>query len=172
MCNFCQASYGLHYIFCGCLFLWAGLTSKAPALRSSNPVVALLAVSGSSLTWRPWLYKATHPQTCLWLTHKMCSLCEGQFYLIEWLEWSRGSNMYRDIYAIFFFFKTELRLSGKNFFFFFICKISLSVSDFPTFALCYISTEWSVNGIMYSTRRIRCSRGTRWGGLSFSHLIF
>lgn len=35
--------------------------------------------------------------------------------------------MYRDIYAIFFFFKTELRLSGKNFFFFSFARfLSLS----------------------------------------------
>ena len=104
---FAKASYGLHFIFCGCLFLSAGLTSKAPALRSSTPLVALLAASGSSLTWRPRLSIAAHPHrhACDWPT-KCTHSARGSFYPIEWLDGPGVANVYTQIYTLFFFLET------------------------------------------------------------------
>ena len=132
---FAEASYGLHFIFCGCLFLLADLTSKAPALRSSNLVVAPLAASGSSLTWRPWLYIVAppHRHACDWLT-KCTHSVRGNFYLIEWLEWARGTNVYTEIYGIFFFFKNvSSTCQDKEYFFhlqgFSLCLWLLHISS-------------------------------------------
>ena len=157
---FAEASYGVHFIFCGCLFLSAGLTSKAPALRSSKPLVALLAASGSSLTWRPRLSIAAHlhRHACDWPT-KCIHSARGSFYLIEWLDGPGVTNVYTQIYALFFFLETvNSTCQDKEyiyiyiyfffFFFFFICKPPFPVSDVYTFPLCYISPEWTVNGIM------------------------